>query len=358
MLSQPNVRFAVIGINHGHIYSQVKALLRGGAELVSFYAPEPNLITPFAKAFPQAQLAPNPESILEDESIHLIVTSGIPCERAPLGVAAMRHGKDFMTDKPGFTSLDQLELARQVQAETGRIYSICFSERFENPATVKAGELVMAGAIGQVVQTIGVGPHRIDVPSRPDWFFRRAQYGGILCDIASHQIDQFLYFTQSTSARVVSARVANYKFPQYPELEDFGDVTLQNDSGTGVGYIRVDWFTPDGLPTWGDGRLLILGTEGYIELRKYVDIQGRAGGNHLFLVDQKGIQYLDCSDGQLPYGPQLVYDIIHRTETAMSQAHCFLASELALTAESAAQRLGNLSQKSNPLPEGVVPGKG
>jgi predicted dehydrogenase len=252
----------------------------------------------------------------------------------------MRHGKDVMSDKPGFTTLEALAEARRVQAETGRIYSICFSERLENAATVKAGELVRAGAIGRVVQTIGLGPHRTNLPSRPAWFFERAHYGGILTDIAAHQVDQFLFFTGSTSAEVVASQVANYKHPQYPELEDFGDMLLRGDGGSG--YIRVDWYTPDGLETWGDGRLTLLGTDGYIEIRKYVDIAGRPGGSHLFLVDHKGTQYIDCRDGELPYGRQLVDDIRNRTETAMPQAHCFLASELALRAEAQAVRLGHL----------------
>jgi predicted dehydrogenase len=236
--------------------------------------------------------------------------------------------------------LEQLAEARRVQSETGQIYSICFSERFEVGAAVRAGELVQAGAIGQVVQTVGLGPHRIHPPARPDWFYQPARYGGILTDIASHQVDQFLFYTGSTRAEVVAAQVANYKHPQFRELEDFGELLLRGDKGTG--YIRVDWYTPGGLGVWGDGRLTILGTEGYIELRKNIDVAGRTGTNHLFLVDQKGIQYLDCSGQQLPYGQQLIFDILNRTETAMSQEHCFLASQLALEAEARAQRLGHL----------------
>lgn len=339
-MAQPTIRFAAIGLNHFHIYGQVNLLLKAGAEFVSFYAKEPELVAKFAPDYPQAKLARSPEEILEDESIQLIVSAAIPNERAPLGIKAMQHGKDYMSDKPGFTSLEQLAEARRVQAETGRIYSICFSERLENVATVKAGELVKAGAIGQVVQTVGLGPHRIRVPQRPDWFFKKAHYGGILTDIASHQVDQFLFFTGSTQAEVVMSQVANYKYPQFSELEDFGEMSLRSDKGTG--YIRVDWYTPDGLNTWGDGRLTILGTEGFIELRKYTDLAGRPGGNHLFLVDQQQTQYIDCQDVQLPYGPQLIADILNRTETAMPQAHCFLASELALKAEAQAARLGHL----------------
>jgi predicted dehydrogenase len=340
MNAQPKIRFSAIGLNHGHIYGQVNLLLRAGAELVSFYAAEPELADAFGGRYPEARQAGSAREILEDERIQLVVSAGIPDERGPLGVAVMQHGKDYMSDKPGFTTLEQLAEARRVQAETGRIYSICYSERFENPASVRAGELVQAGAIGQVVQTIGMGPHRTNLPTRAEWFFQRERYGGILADIASHQMDQFLFYTGSTSAEVVSSQVANYKHPQYPGLEDFGDAVLRSDHATG--YVRVDWYTPDGLETWGDGRLFILGTEGYIEARKYTDITGKPGGNHLFWVDHQGTHYEDCTGGDLPYGRQLLYDIANRTETAMRQAHCFLASELALVAEARATRLGYL----------------
>jgi predicted dehydrogenase len=212
-----------------------------------------------------------------------------------------------------------------------------YSERFENRATIKAGELVKAGAIGRVIQTIGLGPHRITPASRPAWFWEKAKFGGILCDIGSHQADQFLYFTGSTKGEVVSSQVANVNHPDKPEFEDFGDTVLRGDRGTG--YIRVDWFTPDGLSTWGDGRLTILGTDGFIEIRKNVDIGGRPGGSHLFIVDQKSTRYIDCQDVNLPYGEQLVADVLNRTETAMTQAHCFLATELMLTAQAKAQKV-------------------
>lgn len=340
MTTYPPIRFSAIGLNHNHIYGMANLLLRAGAEFVSFYAPEPELVAPFAKMYPQARLASSAQEILDDETIQLVVSAGIPCERAPLGIRVMPHGKDYMSDKPGFTSLDQLAEARRLQAETKRIYSICFSERFEVGAAVKAGELVRAGAIGKVVQTVGLGPHRIHPPERPNWFYQRAKYGGILTDIASHQVDQFLFYTNSTPAEVVASQVGNFKHPQHPELEDFGDMLLRGDGGTG--YIRVDWYTPQGLGVWGDGRLTILGTDGYIELRKYIDLAGRAGGDHLFLVDQQGIHYFDCSQVERPYGRQLLADIRNRTETAMTQAHCFLVSELALSAEAQARRLGYL----------------
>jgi predicted dehydrogenase len=332
----PKIRFAVIGLNHAHIYGQTEAVVRGGGELAAVYAKEPDLLAAYLKQFPQARTARSEQEILDDTSVRLVVSAAIPDERAPLGIRVMQHGKDYMSDKPGITSLAQLEEVRRVQAQTRRIYSIMYSERFENRATVRAGELVKAGAIGTVVQTIGLGPHRINPKTRPAWFWDRARYGGILCDIGSHQADQFLFFTGSTKAEVVAAQVANVNNREHPAFEDFGDMMLRGDGGTG--YVRVDWFTPDGLPTWGDVRLTIIGTDGYIELRKNVDVAGRPGGNHLFLVDQKEVRYVDCRDVALPYGAQLVADVLNRTETAMPQAHCFLATELALKAQAQARR--------------------
>ena len=333
----PRIRFSVIGLNHSHIYGQVSTVIRGGGELVAFHAKEDDLAAEFARRFPQAKRVATETAILEDSSIQLVVSASIPNERAPLGIRVMEHGKDFMVDKPGIISLSQLASVRKVQKKTGRIYSILYGERLESKSTIKAAELIQAGAIGKVVQTIGMGPHRMNAPTRPEWFFDKKYFGGIICDIGSHQFDQFLYLTGSTSAKILASQAGNVHYPQYPQFEDFGDALVQGNHGSG--YIRVDWFTPDGLNTWGDGRLTVLGTDGYIEIRKNVDIAGRNGGDHLFLVDQKETKYIDCRDVDLPYGRRLVDDVINRTETAMPQEMCFLATELTLLAQKNATKL-------------------
>ena len=330
------IKFAAIGLNHNHIYGQVDCLLREGAEFVAFYAPEDDLAVPFAEKYPQAKRVADRRAILEDKSIALVTTASILNERAEVSIAAMRHGKDVMSDKPGMTDFAQLAELRRVQAETGRIYSVCYSEHFETRSTVKAGELVQAGAIGKVVHTVGLGPHAIRNNSRPDWFFDRKRYGGILTDIGSHQCEQFLFFSGALEAEVISATVNNRGNPDKPGLQDVGDMHLRTPNTTG--YVRVDWFTPEGLGTWGDGRLTILGTEGYIELRKYIDIAGRPGKAHLFLVDGKGTQHIDCSDVELPYARLVIQDLPDRTETAMPQARAFNAMELALKAQELAER--------------------
>ena len=333
----PKIQFSVIGINHGHIYGMVDAVVRGGGQLMSVYAKEADLLDAFVKKYPQVKTVREEREILEDKSIQLVLTSGIASERAPLGIRVMKSGKDFLSDKPGITSLELLDQVRKVQKETKRIYSIMYSEHFENKATVKAGELIKAGAIGNVIQTIGLGPHKMNTKLRPDWFFDKNKFGGILTDIGSHQCDQFLFFTGSTKAEVVASQLGNVHHPEYPLFEDFGDMMLKGNGG--AGYVRVDWFTPDSVKVFGDGRLTILGTEGTIELRKYVDIAKSDKGSNLYLANNKETIYIDCNDTVLPFGGQLVDDILNRTETAMTQDHCFLATELALTAQKMAKRL-------------------
>lgn len=336
------VRFSVAGMSHDHIYGMVEAMLRGGGTLVSVYAAEPERGAAFLKRYPQAKAAQSEDEILNDPSIQLVLSSTIPNQRAPLGVRAMRHGKDFLSDKPGATTLEQLAEVRKTIAETGRIFAIMYSERLEVKAAVYAGELVHSGAIGKVIQTINIAPHQIyqgqgdagGGSGRPDWFWEPEKYGGILTDIGSHQVDQFLFYTGSTKAEVVASQVANVRHKEHPRFQDFGDMMLRGNEG--FGYVRLDWFTPKGLGTWGDGRLFILGTDGYIELRKYADIAGRKGGNHLFIVDAKQARYIDCNNVVLPFGPQFISDVANRTRTAQDQTQCLLAAELVIRAQQAA----------------------
>lgn len=332
------MRFAAIGLDHRHIYNMVEGLLEAGAECVGFdpQTSDPNVLTGFRERFPQLREAAA-ERLLDDPTIDLIACAGIPSERADLAVRAMRAGKDVMVDKPGVTSFTQLAAVEAAVAETGRIFSVCFSERFVVPSTIVAGKLIADGAIGCVVQTVGLGPHRLNRAIRPGWFFDKRYFGGILTDIASHQIDQFLHFTGSQDAEIVASCTGHFGAEDLPDFEDFGEILLRSDRASG--YIRVDWFTADGLPSWGDGRLTILGTEGTIELRKYVDIAGRPGTDHLFLVDKAGTRHIDASGEPLTYFRALVADVENRSETAASQRHMLTVCQLALQAQAQAARL-------------------
>ncbi|MBJ9989739.1 Gfo/Idh/MocA family protein [Paenibacillus sp. S28] len=336
--------FAAAALDHGHIYGMCNGLIEAGATLKWVYDPEPARSQAFADKFPQVQIADSLEQVLGDPEVRLVAAAAVPSERCALGLQVMDAGKDYFTDKTPFTSLDQLEAARRKVKETGQKYAVYYSERLHVESAVYAGQLVQKGAIGRVIQVTGFGPHRLNAPSRPDWFFEKDKYGGILCDIGSHQIEQFLFYAGCKDAKVLHSKVANYNNPDYPELEDFGDATLVGDNGA-TQYFRVDWFTPDGLGTWGDGRTIILGTEGYIELRKYIDIARDPRGDHVYLVNRDGEQHFEVK-GKVgyPYFGQLILDCLNRTENAMTQEHCFKAAELCLKAQEAAVRIDQVLQ--------------
>jgi predicted dehydrogenase len=331
--------FAAVGLEHGHIYGQCNGLIEAGAELKWVHDADPAKVEAFVKKYPGTKVARSLDEILADEQIRLVAAAAVPADRGALGCRVMRAGKDYFTDKTPFTTFRQLEEAKAVIAATGRKYMVYFSERLHVESAMFATDLVRDGAVGRVVQVLGLGPHRLSKESRPAWFFERARYGGILCDIGSHQFEQFLTYSGATDATVTHAAVGNFANPDKPEFEDFGEAVLLGNNGA-TNYIRVDWFTPAGLSTWGDGRVVILGTKGYIELRKYVDVGREATGDHVFLVDDKGEHHLPVA-GQVGFRffGELILDCLQRTERAMTQAHVFKAAELCLQAQAAAVRI-------------------
>ena len=331
--------FAAIALDHGHIYGMCNGLIEAGGVLKYVYDADPLKMKDFCKTYPGVKAANSEEEILNDKDVRLVAGAAIVSKRCALGLRVMDNGKDYFTDKAPMTTLEQLALAKAKVKETGLKYAVYYSERLHVESAVFAGQLIKEGAIGKVIQVIGMGPHRINASSRPAWFFEKENYGGILCDIGSHQIEQYLYYADVKDATVVRSQVANYNNPQYPGLEDFGDAMLVGDNGT-TNYFRVDWFTPDGLSTWGDGRTVILGTEGYIELRKYVDIARDAEGDQVYLVNKEGEKHFSVN-GKVgfPYFGELILDCLNRTENAMTQEHTFKAAELCIKAEMQAVKI-------------------
>lgn len=324
---------AAVALDHGHINGMVNGLLEAGATLKWVYDPDPKKVEEFIGKYPQAEAAPSLEHILQDDTIKLVAAAAVPSERSALGNQVMEAGKDYFTDKTPFTTMAQLEATKKVAERTGQKYMVYFSERLHVEGAVFAGQLIKDGAIGRVIQVTGFGPHRLNAPSRPDWFFNKEQYGGILCDIGSHQIEQFLYYAGCNDAEILHSKVGNYNNPDHPELEDYGDATLRGDNGA-TQIFKVDWFTPEGLSTWGDGRTFITGTEGTIEIRKYVDVAREKAGNQLYLVNKDGEKHYSLS-GQVgfPFFGEFIKDCLNRTENAMTQAHAFKAAELCLQAQ-------------------------
>jgi len=344
-MSLPSLTVAALGLDTMHAPGMLAGMLDAGATAKGFWTDgSPVPLENYLKRFPDVPRYADAAALIEAPDVDLVLISSIPDQRAGLAIAAMEAGKDVMVDKPGCVTLAELEEIRRVVARTGRIWSVNYGEHFEQPSVLKAAELIGQGAIGRVIQTIGLGPHRLNRGLRKPWFFERKRHGGILADIGSHHISQFLLFTGLATAEVKTASVGNYAHPDDPELEDFAEMLLEGDGARG--YIRLDWLGPDSLPHPGDGRVTILGTEGYIELRKYLDLNNRPGAHHVYLVNGTRCEHIDATSTPVTYFHQLAADVRERTETAMTQSHCFEVMRLALEAEAMATRLGGLAMAS------------
>lgn len=330
------VRFAVVGADHFHLFALVNGLVEAGAIAVA-HAPNGGLIERYAKW--QSESAERSlDEILDDGSIDLVVTAGVPCDRAAVALAALRAGKQILTDKPGVTTRTQLDdLRAELEHRPGRPWTVLFSERFENRAIGTAVELARAGSIGTVVHVVGAGPHQLGLAKRPDWFWDHDATGGILVDIGSHQADQFLAIAvgddgASLPARVRSSSVGNVACREHPKMQDIGSMTLVANGV--VGDHRLDYLTADGLGVWGDVRLQIVGTEGTLEARANIDAAGQPGPEHLILVDRAGTRRLDVADRRVDWAELLLDDLAHNGERLMSQAHVVAVCDLVLEAQS------------------------
>ena len=195
-------RFSAIGLEHGHIYAMTSGLLNAGAELVKVWDIDIKKMEDYKKKFQEVEIAKSEDEVLNDSSINMVISAAIPSERCEYGIKVLDHGKHYMSDKAPFTTLLQLEKAIIKLKSIGYKlkWSVCYSERLQNESSVKAGFLIKDGQIGKVIQVIGMGPHRLDASKRPGWFFNKEKYGGILCDIGSRPIEQFLYYTDSKDA--------------------------------------------------------------------------------------------------------------------------------------------------------------
>ncbi|MBQ9070747.1 MAG: Gfo/Idh/MocA family oxidoreductase [Clostridia bacterium] len=328
--------FGVTGLNHGHIYGMCAGLINAGAKMTHIYEPDKALLDTFLKKYPNITVCDSLEELLAVEELELIATAAIPGDRAGIEIKSMRAGKHVFTDKAPMITLEQLEEVKAVSLATGKRLFVYYSEFVAVESAIFAKQLIDRGVIGKVAHIDIFAPHRLNPDSRPDWFWVREKTGGILIDIGSHQFHQFLEYSGTNNATVTSSRVANYFNKQYPGFDDFGDATLTADNGI-TGYVRIDWMSPAGIQTWGDGKVVILGEKGYIELRKNCDIGKEKVTNTVFVCTDDGV-FTESVSGKVgcPYYSNIIKDSREGTELSMSVEQAYNAIELAIKAQTLA----------------------
>jgi predicted dehydrogenase len=354
-------RIALVGADHNHLYEIIDRLVKAGAEAVAHTA-EGSFVEHYA-GWQAGSQERSYDDILADDTIDIIVTAAIPNRRASIALAAIEAGKHVISDKPGLTSMEQLDAVRAAVADRpGRPWTVLFTERFENRAINEAVRLAQSGAVGTVVHVVGAGPHTMWAKRRPDWFWDPEATGGILVDIGSHQVDQFLSITGATAADVsiVTSMVGNVASPDHPAMQDIGSMTLAcrplgpprpglgepsrspeaRARGTMVGDHRLDYLTARGLGTWGDCRLTIVGTEGTIEARANIDVAGAEGAEHLIVVDGDGTRRVDISGVVVDWAELALADVADGGERLMTQQHPIDVTDVCLRAQAAARPWG------------------
>ncbi len=331
--------FSVMGLNHGHINGQVRGLLATGKwRLKHVYAREEELRADFLGRNPDATPALDPEEVLNDPEVELVASAAINADRGPLAVQALEAGKHFFVDKPCVTTVEQLENVLAAVKTSGKRWFAFFGEMVTQVAVDWVRDELQKGNLGEPVHFMGLGPHTLRLPTRPDWMFDRARYGGILNDIASHQMAQFVYWMGQDPIPQFS-RVGNLHHPEVPDFEDFGDATLTGSKG-GTGYIRVDWFTPDGLPAFGDIRQQLITTEAYVEHRKTIDIGDPTGRPKLILTRKdRAPEVVDLSGKRADFFERLTRDVEEGSETAIPFDLSYKASRAILELQRDAHRL-------------------
>ena len=312
-------RFSVIGLDHGHIYAMTNGLLEAGATLRQVYDPDVKKVEAFLARYPQALKAESEEEILASE-IDLVASAIRPDLRGTLAVRAMEAGKNCFVDKPGFLALEDLDRIRETRDRTGKKYYIYFGERVHVEGAVCAEELIRNGSVGRVLNVTNLAPHRLNPSSRPAWFWDILTYSG------------------SKTAKVVYAEMKNFANPEHPEFFDYGDCMLEGDSGASC-FFKVDWFTPDGMGAWGDGRTFVTGTDGCIEIRKYIDVGRSPDADHVYFTDAEGEHLIEAHGKYgFPYFGNIILDCINNTDFAIEPEKTLEAMRIAIEASNKALR--------------------
>ena len=329
--------FSAVGLDHGHIYAMTNGLLEAGATLRQVYDADAGKVAAFLSRYPQAQAAASEEEILRSD-VDLVASAIRPDQRGALAVRFLEAGKNVFVDKPGFLTLDDLESIREARCRTGKKYYIYFGERVHVEGAVCAEELIRSGSVGRVLNVTNLAPHRLNPPSRPAWFWDNSKNGTILIDIGSHQIEQFLTYSGSKTAKVVYASMKNFANPEHPDFFDYGDCVLEGDSGASC-FFKVDWFTPDGMGAWGDGRTFVTGTDGCIEIRKYIDVGRSTDADHVYFTDAEGEHLIEAHGKYgFPYFGNIILDCINNTDLAIEPEKTLEAMRLAIEASEKALR--------------------
>jgi predicted dehydrogenase len=319
------MRLVIAGLRHPHIETIIdEARLRPDVTLVAVAEPD-EAIRAQAHERLGVPLFADHRQLLAQVEADVLGIGAINADRAEIAIDALHAGLHVIADKPLCTSLEQLDRLETAYAQADSHLSVALEKRFY-PVTLAAERVLADGELGEVAVVTASAPHKLTRARRPAWMFDRSRYGGILNDLAVHDLDLFLHVTGALGGQV-TAFTGNKANPDRPDFDDYGLAVLRTDDGT-LGSFEVTWLSPEAADYHGDYRLRLTGTEGTADLR------WREG------VLTVATHHRPPREVELPAGlrpAQNFFDaLVGGTEPAVTAAASFAATRLALLAERSA----------------------
>lgn len=257
------IRLALFGAAHAHVgYALDEVARRDDVELVAAAEADPAARAAHLGGLGDVPVYDDVRALLDRHEVDVAVVAGVYAHRGDAAVAALDAGAHVLADKPLCTSPAQLDAIAAAAARTGLHVSVMFEKRFY-PATIAARRLHDAGTLGELALVASTGPHKLKLATRPDWFLRRATYGGIAADLPVHDIDLVLALSGATSG-TVAAVAGNAGADAHPDFDDHVAVLLQ--AGTVTATIEATWLSPEAADVHGHYRMRLTGTRGTAEL--------------------------------------------------------------------------------------------
>src|SRR5690625_333855 len=256
------IRLAMAGIAHPHAHYVLDELAyQSEVHLVAAANVEPGTIG--HRTLPASTTVyENHRQMLDQHYVDVVVVCGIYSQRADMIVDALASDADVLADKPLCTELEDLDRIQQAAVNSRRVVSTMFEKR-AHPVTLATRKVVDDGELGQIALVAATGPHKLNYATRPEWFFDGEKYGGILADLAVHDIDLVLLFTGIRNG-VVSGHQSNLALPQHPGFSDAGAAFFTSNNVAST--LEAHWMWPAASPFHGHYRMRLTGTRGTAEL--------------------------------------------------------------------------------------------
>lgn len=245
------IRVGIIGLGRSGWNIHAHALTgRDDYRVVAVADPLSERRTEAAEKFGCAVYA-NPEGVIEDPKVELVVVAAPSAQHAPLAEAAVKACKHALVEKPFAQSVVEAQAVFQAAQSAGQVATAFQNRRFDADLA-KIREIIASGKLGEVFQ---IRIANYGFARRADWQTLRKFGGGMLSNWGPHVIDEALVLLDDLDPEVFAQlrRVVSAG-----DAEDHVRLTLRSRTGRIIDIELAICAFPQ--PQW-----LIMGSHGSLE---------------------------------------------------------------------------------------------